>query len=165
MTDEQYIYVSPGDVIVLKNNGLLVSTPLGSCIAVIAYDTTTQIGGMAHVMLPGSCSDCKTCRNTNKYRYAEEAIFYLFKKLYARGVKKRNVKICLVGGSNVLRKYDDSLVDAIINSVYEVLMKRKITVAEAALRGHERRNALLDIATGNLYYSVGDGESKVLCRM
>jgi chemotaxis protein CheD len=163
MIDTQPIYVSPGDVIVLQNQGLLVSTPLGSCVAVIAYDCITKTGGMAHVMLPGSCNICKTCDNKTMYRYAQEAIPNLIRKLYVRGVKKKNIKICLVGGANVLKKPKDTLVKNIVDSVLEVIYNAKIPVIETSLLGLKRRGASIEISSGIVHFSVGDAPSKILC--
>ena len=86
-----------------SKEGVLTSSPLGSCVAVVAYDVTTKIGGLAHIMLPG-----KSAKGNNN-KYAENAITNLLDKFKNLGVPKTNIEICLVGGANVLRKESDNI--------------------------------------------------------
>jgi len=45
--------VATGQLATGSGTGVIRSTPLGSCVAVIAYDKTSKTGGIAHIMLPG----------------------------------------------------------------------------------------------------------------
>ncbi|NPD48298.1 MULTISPECIES: chemotaxis protein CheD, partial [unclassified Lentimicrobium] len=91
--------VATGCLATGSGDGFIRSTPLGSCVAVVAYDISTKIGGMAHVMLPGkSPKDNKEDEN----KYAENAITNLLSELSKLGSSKQNIEICLVGGANVL---------------------------------------------------------------
>lgn len=93
--------VATGHLATGSKNGVIRSTPLGSCVAVIAYDKTSKTGGMAHIMLPGK-SPTKGKAEENKY--AENAITNLISELKLLGASKTNIEICLIGGANVLRK-------------------------------------------------------------
>lgn len=162
MLNEKIEYVPPGKVIVGRDEGHLVSTPLGSCIAVIMYDASIKTGGMAHVMLPGKSLDSK---KTDKYKYAEEAIPNLYQKLILSGVEKVNLNVGLVGGANVLKKEGDTLVEDIIGSVLNTVNKIQLRIIQTSLRGYERRSATLDLKTGNVFFTVGDCCSKILCKL
>lgn len=48
------IVVSLGEVAIGYEGDILISLGLGSCVAVVLYDPTSKIGGLAHVMLPES---------------------------------------------------------------------------------------------------------------
>lgn len=47
------IDVQTGEVKASRQNIVLCSKAIGSCIAVVAYDSAKKIGALAHVMLPG----------------------------------------------------------------------------------------------------------------
>jgi len=74
-----------------SKEGSLKSSPLGSCVAIVAYDNSTKVGGLAHAMLPG-----KSVKG-NDNKYAENIIINLLNDLISLGAMKENIKICLVG--------------------------------------------------------------------
>ena len=143
-------FVSTGCIATGSKEGVLTSSPLGSCVAVVAYDVNTKIGGLAHVMLPG-----KSPKGNNN-RYAENAITNLIGELKNLGVPEKNIEICLVGGANVLRKENDNIADQLIISVYEILEKKKLNVIASSLGGYERRTAKLNLCSGIVNFTVGD---------
>lgn len=149
-------FVTSGQIATGSKNGIVASSALGSCIAFIAYDVNTKTGGMAHVMLPGKSP------KSDDNRYAEDAINNLIDKLQKLGVLEKNIEICLVGGANVLRKENDNIADQLIDSVYEILKKKKLKVKAVSVGGYERRNAKLNLNTGIVYFSIGDSAEKHL---
>ncbi len=149
-------FVTTGRIATGSKEEILTSSPLGSCVAVIAYDKTTKIGGLAHVMLPGKSP------KGNDNKYAENAITNLIDELKDLGASKTNIEIGLVGGANVLRKENDSIADHLIISVYEILEKKKLNVIASSLGGYERRTAKLDLSSGIVNFTVGDSLEKEL---
>jgi len=152
-------YVQSGEITIGSENELLVSTPLGSCVAVMAYDTKSKIGGMAHIMLPGKSYKGNA---PHKNRYAADAIDDLLSKLHQVGVSTENIDICLAGGANVLRKENDTISTELAISVFKILKKKKLKVQATSLGGYERRIAVLYPETGVAYCSVGGGTEMVL---
>ena len=99
------IRVKMADLNVAQSPGVLITTGLGSCIGVVLYDKTTQIGGMAHVMLPDSSS----MRNkSNPAKYADTALDILLDKLLDMGVKKRNLWAKMAGGAQMFNFKSDN---------------------------------------------------------
>ena len=151
--------VATGQLAIGQKKGLIRSTPLGSCIAFIAYDIATKIGGMAHIMLPGkSPKDNKIDEN----KYAEKAIANLLNELNTLGARKMDIEVCLVGGANVLKKDDDIIADNLIFSIYEIIEQRNLTLKETSLGGYERRTVKLCLHSGNVSFTVGDKKEKTL---
>lgn len=146
------IDVATGVVKIACKKSTLKTSPLGSCVAVIAYDKTTKIGGIAHIMLPGFAP--AKCEEANKY--AENAIKNLLLLLNSEGVDKANIKISLVGGANVLRKKENDIAKHLIKNTFEIMKKYDLTVDKTHLGGYERRNASLHLDTGRVYFTVGD---------
>jgi chemotaxis protein CheD len=152
-------YVQAGEIKTGTKDEVLISSPLGSCIAVVAYDVKRKIGGIAHVMLPGK-SPKKNGHDKN--RHAIDAIEKLLIKLQGSGALETNIEVCLIGGANVLKKEDDTLTHDIIDSVQDTIKKNKMKLRASSLGGFERRSAILNIKAGMVYYTIGGSSEKVL---
>jgi len=151
--------VATGHLATGTKNGIISSSPLGSCVAVIAYDKTSKTGGIAHIMLPGK-SPTKDKKEENKY--AENAIENLLDALKRLGSKKANIEICLVGGANVLRKENDTIADNLIFSIFEILEREKLSIKKTSLGGYERRTAKLTLHSGSVTFTLGDNSEAEL---
>ncbi|HHE37811.1 MAG TPA: hypothetical protein ENL20_04480 [Candidatus Cloacimonetes bacterium] len=156
---KKIIYAQTGEVKSGKKDTILRSSAIGSCLAIAAYDKNIQVGALAHVMLPGKAPEHK---KNQKTRYAADALDELIRKMDLLGSKEKNIEVCLAGGANVLKKKDDTINRININSVEEVLKKRKIKVKARSLGGTERRSITLNVETGCVRYTVGNGAEKLL---
>ena len=78
------------------------------------------------------------------------------------GVKKDDIQVCLVGAGNVLQREDDTICQAIIDSVIELLNKQNIEIKARAIGGTERKSVSLDVEKGTVYYIEGDRAEKLL---
>ena len=152
-------YVPVGKVAIGLTDEQLVSTPLGSCVAVVAYDVKTKIGGMAHAMLPGTSPHQE---KENRFKYTDDAIDELLKKLQQAGVPKNDLEIFLIGGANVLKKENDTIAKEIVVNVVEVVNKHRLKMVASSLGGFERRTVTLNIKKETVYYTIGDSKEKVL---
>lgn len=77
--------VKTGEIKVAEAPDKLTALGLGSCVATTLYDSETQIGALAHVMLPKS-------RNSDPEKpgkYADTAIKELIEKMEENGCKKK----------------------------------------------------------------------------
>lgn len=153
------IYIQTGEVKACANDTILKSSPIGSCIVIAAYDTSEQIGAMAHFMLPGKAPDKK---DYQKIRYVAEALEELINGMNELGSKEKNIEVCLVGGANVIKRENDTIAGDNIASVNELLKKRNIIIRAKSVGGTERRSVSLDVETGSVNYTVGDGAEKLL---
>lgn len=145
--------VATGKLATGNKNGIIRSTPLGSCVAFIAYDKTLKTGGIAHIMLPGKSSRYD---NAEENKYAENAIDNLFYELKILGSSKSNIEICLVGGANVLKRPNDTTADNLIISIFEVLKLKMLKTKRTSLGGYERRTAKLCLDSGLVTFTHGD---------
>jgi chemotaxis protein CheD len=76
----------------------LTTLGLGSCVGVAVYDNSTQIIGLAHVMLPSSQ---QSRNNTNIAKFADTAIAKLIDDMVSSGARKRNLVAKLAGGAQM----------------------------------------------------------------
>ena len=155
---DKFVLLQTGEIAIDNGAFIINSGPLGSCIAVVIVDPCNVIGGIAHVMLPGtnkhtlSESDC---------RYAEGAIPTLVDRLINSGSVKKNMKAFAIGAGNVLKSPNDIICLPIINSVNTCLENFGIPIEKTALGGHERKSAILDIQNKQIRYTVGDSAENV----
>lgn len=155
-------YVNTGEV----NSGgietLLNSGAIGSCIAIIGFDSKRKVGAMAHVMLPGSAPLTNTL---NPIKYAANALDELLNQLSYLKVEKENINICLAGGANVLKRKNDTIASNNINSVKKLVNDKGIRVCATAIGGFERRTVLFNIEKGYIYYTHGDSKQQILWKI
>ena len=89
-----------GEIHVAKKAPMVGCHGLGSCIGLMAYDPLTQVGGVAHVVLPDS---------TNRKdldlpgRYMDLAVPAMISELVAAGAGRLRLKFAAVGGANVFK--------------------------------------------------------------
>jgi chemotaxis protein CheD len=152
------IDVQTGEVKAGGRDTLIESSGIGSCIAAVAYDPVNKVGGIAHVMLPGASPK----PGGERTRYAADGVEELIKLMKGLGAETQNLVAFMVGGGNVLNSPDDSICRMNAESVAEVLRKHKVCVAAEAVGGTTRRSVALDVASGEVSYTEGDGAIRSL---
>ena len=94
----QTIKVGMADLSVCKSPDKLTTLGLGSCVGVAIRDPITQIGGLAHVMLPNS----KTIKNnTNIYKFADTGIEELVRLMVLQGASRSRMVAKIAGGAQM----------------------------------------------------------------
>jgi chemotaxis protein CheD len=88
------IYLKPGEVVVAREP-VLVSTVLGSCVAVTMFSPTRGVGAICHAMLPDNAG------REYDLRYVDTALKHIYKKVNECGAGS-NLVIKLFGGARVL---------------------------------------------------------------
>ncbi len=152
------IDVNTGQVKLGKGEVILRSLAIGSCVAIAAYDSSAGIGAMAHTMLPGRAPE----KFLEKAKYAANAIDIMIGMMLDVGSQKADIEVCLVGAGNVLKKEDDTICHANMQSTTRLLDERDIPIRATVLGGTERKSIFLDIETGNVSYRKGDGQEELL---
>lgn len=80
---------------------LVLSTVLGSCVAVALFDTETRIGGLNHFMLPGSVDTVRPLLSDSA-RYGMYAMELLINDMLKKGVRKRDLRAKVFGAASLL---------------------------------------------------------------
>lgn len=76
----------------------LTTLGLGSCIGIAIVDTTTKIGGLAHIMLPDSTA---IKENSNIAKFADSGIEELVRQMVEMGASKRRMVAKIAGGAQM----------------------------------------------------------------
>ena len=150
MTDSIIIGIS--DQKISTSPSILVTYALGSCVGIMLHDSSTHIGGMAHIMLPDS-ELMKGQTGMNRMKFADTAVIDLLNAMIALGARRSNITAKIAGGANMFKMSDDSGIGTIGNrnvvSVKNVLNELNIPIVAEDTGEDFGRTVLFDLATGN----------------
>lgn len=96
MRDE--IIVRVADLRVGSGKDILITIGLGSCVAILLYDPSARVGGMAHVLLP---SPALSRKDGNPAKFPQTAVPRLLELMGERGASVRRISARLVGGASM----------------------------------------------------------------
>lgn len=102
LRSENRINVIQGDFYVSNDTSAVLSTVLGSCIAICLFDPAIATGGMNHFLLaePGA----NTAPDPLKQRlYGAFAMEQLINEMIKRGANRSTMRAHIYGGSNINR--------------------------------------------------------------
>ncbi|MFH0785411.1 MAG: chemotaxis protein CheD [Pseudomonadota bacterium] len=142
------VYLKPGEVIVSRHP-ILVSTILGSCIAVTMFSPAKRIGAICHAMYP-----CNPTGQPN-VQYVDSAIYYVFGKMMEY-TGKSDLTVKLFGGARVLSG-SEYMADRMavgeqnISQAKKTLAELGLAIATSDIGGLRGRKLLFSIKTGDIY--------------
>lgn len=137
--------ILPGEYFV-ANNGMLLVTVLGSCVAACIRDTDSGLGGMNHFMLPDDGGREKVSTSA---RYGTYAMEILINHLLKMGARRNRLEAKVFGGGAVMESLSSSNV-GVRNAefVLDYLKTEKIPVVA---------KDLLDSYPRKVYYFPSSG--------
>jgi chemotaxis protein CheD len=92
------IRVKVADFAVGRDEQILTTIGLGSCVAIVLYDAAARVGGLAHVLLPG---ESMARDRSNPAKFPASAIAVLLAEMTRLGADARRVRAKLVGGASM----------------------------------------------------------------
>ena len=151
------------DLNVGKEDDVLITSGLGSCVGVTLYDSRTKIGGMAHVMLP----EFPPNRDTgNPAKYADTALDMLIDKLKQAGANQRRFEAKMAGGAQMFKfsnSNDKMRIGARnIKAVKTYLREHKIPVKGSEVGKDYGRTMEFNVATGEAIIKTVKKEDIIL---
>ncbi|MDK9707248.1 MAG: chemotaxis protein CheD [Desulforhopalus sp.] len=144
------VYLKPGEVII-SQNPILVSTILGSCIAVTLFSPSKKIGAICHAMYPRN----PIAADHTNVHYVDTAIAFICKKMFEY-TGKSDLIVKLFGGAKVLAgsEYGDtrkSIGDQNILQAKIALAQFGMAIATSDIGGSRGRKLLFSMMTGDVY--------------
>lgn len=148
-------YLYPGHLAAFKEE-TLVSTLLGSCVAVALYDPETKIGGLNHYLLPEPSASDKISP-----RYGTIAIAELINELKRLGANTSKLKAKIYGGGNVIKNVlnGPSIGSLNIALAEKTLKNLNIPIIEKNLGGTKARTIKLNTATFEVQHNVTEDKA------
>jgi len=92
------IIVRVADLRAGSGSDVLVTIGLGSCVAILLYDATARVGGLAHVLLP---SPALSRKDDNAAKFPQTAVPRLVELMCEKGASIRRMSARLVGGASM----------------------------------------------------------------
>ncbi|MDA3947692.1 MAG: chemotaxis protein CheD [Spirochaeta sp.] len=129
--------IHPGEYLVTDDD-IIISTVLGSCVAVALYDPTRHQGGLNHFMLPGEINRQNVFTDESG-RYGMFAMELLINDMLKRNSNKRNLVAKVFGGGHVLNTAAGKIPESNIAFALEFLETENIPIASSDVGGTDAR--------------------------
>ena len=97
----EIIKVGMADLKTCKAPDGLITLGLGSCVGIALRDPVTQIGGLAHIMLPDSTA--MRGNNSTIEKFADTGIVELVRQLEAMGAVRSRLVAKIAGGATMFQ--------------------------------------------------------------
>jgi chemotaxis protein CheD len=148
MAESEYssYYLFPATIYVSKEP-CLVSTILGSCVAVCLWDTELKYGGINHFMLP-----LWNGKGLASPKYGNIAINKLYERMLELGCNKKNLVAKVFGGGDILQttSYQFNIGSRNIEIANDCIKELNIQVAGISVGGVNGRKILFDTQKGTV---------------
>jgi chemotaxis protein CheD len=148
---EREIVVRVADLRVGAAGDQLVTVGLGSCIAIVLYDGTVCVGGLAHVLLP---SPALSRQDGNLAKSPHTAVPRLLQLMADRGASPRRLTARLVGGASMFAVLAPpgtiQMGERNVVASRQVLHSHGIPLVGEAVGGDYGRTVRLNVSNGTL---------------
>lgn len=139
-------FLYPG-AIFISPKPALITTILGSCVAICLYDSVLQIGGMNHYMLP-----LWNGQGLASPRYGNIAIEKLIANLESLGSQRKNMKAKVFGGAEIIATNINQFMIGERNILVakEILKEEEIPIISSSTGGKFGRKLIFNTETGEV---------------
>ena len=129
----------------------MISTVLGSCVAVCLWSPRLIVGGMNHYMLPRGGGEPEASP-----RYGDTALVLLLARLHALGSRTDELEARIYGGASVLPALQAVSHLGADNVVLarQWLRLERIPVVDEDVLGASARRVLFDVGTGRTHVNT-----------
>jgi len=131
-----------------KNNDVLITYSLGSCIGVTLFDPVAQVGGLIHCMLPLSRID-PVKAETNPFMFTDLGIPMLLKAVFDLGAERKRLVAKVAGAATMLDSKDlFKIGERNYTVMRKVFWKNNILIAAEDVAGTVPRTMFLYMDSG-----------------
>lgn len=149
------IFLRPGELVICREPSL-VTTLLGSCVAVTMFSPGKRIGAICHALLPQPRQlDLAHAANPEIYKYVSLAIPAMLDKLGRHQIVASELQVKLFGGSSVLAtplgEDSPSNIGALnVRHARQVLEAANLRLLSSHVGGTRGHKLLFNTATGEV---------------
>lgn len=149
-------YLFPGKVLAFKEE-CVVTTLLGSCVAVALHDPESKVGGLNHYLLPEVMPG-----EVPNARYGSFAIPELISEMEKLGASTKNIQAKVYGGANVISgaKVGEGIGKRNIDLATETLKSLGIKIVDSHVGGEVARTIKLNTSTFNIIVNQANDGAK-----
>lgn len=143
------IVVGIADMKMVRNEGVLVTYALGSCIGICLYDPGIKLASMIHIMLPVKLENS----NDNVFKFAETGIPETLRKMEVFGAVRGRIVGKIAGGAKMFDIPGNGSLGNIglrnIECVKQTLRTHGIRILKEDVGANYARTLYFDCKTGN----------------
>ncbi|HEY8269748.1 MAG TPA: chemotaxis protein CheB [Pseudobdellovibrionaceae bacterium] len=145
-------YLFPGKLAAFKEE-TVISTLLGSCVAVALHDPIAKIGGLNHYLLPEPGPN-----DVGNPRYGSVAIEMLIEEMLRLGASLSHLQAKVYGGGNVIAVsiLGESIGQRNIEMAEQMLKNRGIRIVEKNVGGESGRTLKLNTNTFEVLHNFSN---------
>lgn len=140
--------VGIADMKMARQNGMLITYALGSCIGICLYDPLIQLAALVHIMLP---LNMETGRKS-PLKYADTGICETLRRMEEQGGARSRIVAKIAGGARMFAVAGGGNLGNIgqrnIESTHMVLRREGIRLLREDVGGSVARTLLFDAASG-----------------
>ena len=140
------VYLHPGDVYA-SSRPAVVTTILGSCVAVCLIEEGTGIGGVNHFLLAQ-----QRAGESPSPRYGSAAVDILINRVVALGASRKKLSAMIFGGANVLHAFQEGVRHiglANVEIARALLAQHRIPICAEDVGGTRGRRLVFSAIDGN----------------
>ena len=142
------LVVGIADMKMARQNGMLITYALGSCIGICLYDPLIQLAALVHIMLP---LNMETGRKS-PLKYADTGIRETLRQMEGKGAARSRIVAKIAGGARMFEVAGGGNLGNIgqrnIESTHMVLRREGIRRLREDVGGSVARTLLFDAASG-----------------
>lgn len=116
-----------------ENDEVAFKTLLGSCVAIMFYDTVHKIKGMNHFLLPSSSN------GGEDMKYGLYSVEAMLNEMYKLGAKKNTLVAKIAGGASVLSNLSSSIGDRNVDFALDFCKSEGIPIESQDVHGKNGR--------------------------
>lgn len=145
------VVVAVGDMSVSDDPQITLSTyALGSCVAIVVYDSTARAGGLLHLMLPDSAVAPEKAKS-QPTMFADTGLPLLFRALASLNTDPAHLRLFVAGGASMLCTADTFKIgERNVRAVVEFLAAHGFPVRHTAVGGTINRTVHFNVGTGEI---------------
>ena len=149
---------------VVSNPRVLICRGLGSCVGVALWESKSNIGGLAHILLP---SEEFSLKKDDPGKFANQAIELMLQKMKDLGAIKRYIVAKIAGGARMFASINPQSERVHVGqrnviAVKDKLAELKIPIVAEDCGGTHGRTMEFDTKTGRIAIYLADKTKKVL---
>ena len=142
------LVVGIADMKMARNEGMLITYALGSCVGICLYDPLIRLAALVHVMLP---INMETNRKT-PLKYADTGIRETLRQMEGRGAARPRIVAKIAGGARMFEVTGGGSLGNIgmrnVESTHMVLRREGIRLLREDVGGTTARTLLFDVESG-----------------
>ena len=136
--NKRMVEIFAGEYYTTDQSNLILSTLLGSCVAVCMVDQYNGIAGINHIMISKS-ADPRQMLLSQDSRYGIHAMELLINNMLKKGASRRGLKAKVFGGGKVLNNNETDIAYANVDFAVSYLENEGIPILARDTGGHGGR--------------------------